>query len=302
MKKVYMMVHELDVNKGGMTSSMFKRSREFYDANISADIVTFDYKGNYDEIIKNLKKQGKMDSRTKMYNVFEYFKQISNSKHFKSNRLLYKHISERLKNTIEIEESKGISRFFDITTGTYIAYIRKSKTEKVIDFFKDNQRIERFSFNNNKVHMKETFNIDNKVCYQVFYDEKGFPYISRNINASNGAVGKTYLIVCKKEFKNNLALCVYYLEKLIKDNKNSIMICDGPGSFPKMFNTKHKNAQKYGVIHVNHHENFDDSGAFKKSEKFIIENADNINGVIVLTDAQRLDILQQFDVKNIFTI
>ncbi len=67
-----MMVHELDVNKGGMTSSMFNRSKEFYDADIPADIVTFDYKGNYDEIIKALKKQGKMDRRTKMYNVFEY--------------------------------------------------------------------------------------------------------------------------------------------------------------------------------------------------------------------------------------
>ncbi|GAB5782681.1 hypothetical protein JMUB7526_28590 [Staphylococcus aureus] len=41
----------------------------FYDADIPADIVTFDYKGNYDEIIKALKKQGKMDRRTKMYNV-----------------------------------------------------------------------------------------------------------------------------------------------------------------------------------------------------------------------------------------
>ena len=104
-----MMVHELDVNKGGMTSSMFNRSKEFYDADIPADIVTFDYKGNYDEIIKALKKQGKMDRRTKMY-VFEYFKQISNNKHFKSNKLLYKHISERL--TIEIEESKRYFKIF----------------------------------------------------------------------------------------------------------------------------------------------------------------------------------------------
>lgn len=40
----------------------------------------------------------------------------------------------------------------------------------------------------------------------------------------------------------------------------------------------------------------------KKSEKYIIENANKINGVIVLTEAQRLDILNQFDVENIFTI
>lgn len=49
------------------------------------------------------------------------------------------------------------------------------------------------------------------------------------------------MLVNKKEFKNNLVLCVYYLEKLIKDFKDSIMICDGLGSFLKMFNINYKN-------------------------------------------------------------
>lgn len=79
--------------------------------------------------------------------------------------MLYKYILERLKNMIEIEESKGILRYFDIMIGIYIVYIRKSKFEKVIDFFKDNKWIEWFSFIDNKVYMKEIFNVDNKVCY-----------------------------------------------------------------------------------------------------------------------------------------
>lgn len=56
MKKIFMMVYELDVNKGGMIFLMFNRSKEFYDVDIFVDIVIFDYKGNYDEIIKVLKK------------------------------------------------------------------------------------------------------------------------------------------------------------------------------------------------------------------------------------------------------
>ena len=80
----------------------------------------------------------------------------------------------------------------------------------MIDFFKDNKRIERFSFIDNKVHMKETFNVDNKVCYQVFYDEKGYPYISRNINANNGAVGKTYVLVNKKNLKQFSTVCLLF--------------------------------------------------------------------------------------------
>lgn len=301
-KKVFMMVHELDRDKGGMTTAIFNRSKAFYDAGITADIVTFDYKGNYDEIIKELKSLGKMDERTQMYNVFAYFKSISNKKHFKTNKKLYKCISKICNNTVEIQENKNVSRFFDIHTGNYVAYIRNSEKERVIDLFKNNKRTERFSFFKDKVHMKETFNAENKVIYQVFYDNNGYPYISRNIDPNSGAVGKTYVLVERKEFKNNGTLCVYYLEKLIKDNRNNIMICDGPGSFPKMLNTSHKHAKKYSVIHANHHENFDDTGAFKKHEKRIIENADNINGVIVMTDAQKTDILKQFTVKNIYSI
>ena len=58
------------------------------------------------KFIKAFEKQGKMDRRTKMYNVFEYFKQISNNKHFKSNKLLYKHISERLKIRLKLKRVK----------------------------------------------------------------------------------------------------------------------------------------------------------------------------------------------------
>lgn len=75
-----MMVHELDVNKGGMTSSMFNRSKEFYDADIPADIVTFDYKGNYDEIIKALKNKVKWIEERKciMYlNILNKFQIIN---------------------------------------------------------------------------------------------------------------------------------------------------------------------------------------------------------------------------------
>lgn len=37
----------------------------------------------------------------------------------------------------------------------------------------------------------------------------------------------------------------YFLKELIKDNNNNIMICDGPGSFPKMLNTRHRKIKKF---------------------------------------------------------
>lgn len=303
MKNVFMIVHGLDVNKGGMTTAMLDRSKIFYDNKINADIVTFDYKQNYDEILNSLKKQGKMDKRTKMFNLFKYYKNKSSSKTIKYNKKLYNLVDDFIKNTIEIREDTKISRFFDTNTGEYKAYkITKSKREKVIDLFNNNKRLKRIYFKNNKIHQINVFNQNNKVVYETFYDNKGFPYISRNINPKTGNVGRSYLLVDKIKFNNNAELCNYFLKELIKDIPNNIMICDGPGSFPKMLNTTHKKAKKLAIIHVNHHKNFKNDGSVKEKEDYIIKNADNINGVIVLTESQKKDIKEEYDVKNVYTI
>ena len=75
---------------------------------------------------------------------------------------------------------------------------------------------------------------------EQFYDDYGYLYVYRQINPSNGNVGNTYLINDKKHFKNNVEFCTYFLEQLIEDSNDSVMICDGPGSFPKMLETNHK--------------------------------------------------------------
>ena len=54
----------------------------------------------------------------------------------------------------------------------------------------------------------------------------------RNINANNGAVGKTYVLVNKKNLKQFSTVCLLF-RKTNKDSKDSIMICDGPGVFQK---------------------------------------------------------------------
>lgn len=49
-----MIVHELDIDKGGMTTAMLTRSKVFLDNNIEGNLVTFDYKVNYHDILEKL--------------------------------------------------------------------------------------------------------------------------------------------------------------------------------------------------------------------------------------------------------
>lgn len=303
MNNVFMIVHELNVNKGGMTTAMLNRSKMFYEDNIRADIVTFDYKSNYDDIIHSLVNQDKMSKSTKMLNLFQYYEKKSSSKKIKHNKRLYNSFNEIFKDTTEIKENKKTSKFLDIVTGEYKA--RKkivASNEAVVDLYNNNKRYKRIHLKNEKIHYINIFNHNNKVLFETFYDRKGFPYISRNINPENGKVGVTYLINDEIQFSSNLNMCCHFLKEIIKDTSDNIMICDGPGSFPRMLNTSHKNAKKFAVIHANHYKNFNNDGSKKIKEDYIIKNADNIDGVVVLTDAQRKDIKKEYSVNNIYAI
>ena len=102
----------------------------------------------------------------------------------------------------------------------------------------------------------------------------------------------------KKNLKQFSTVCLLF-RKLIKDSKDSIMICDGPGVFQKcLIQIIKRNMALFMLIIMK----ISMIRVHLKSEKYIIENANKINGVIVLTEAQRLDILNQFDVKIFFTI
>lgn len=303
MKQAYMIVHELDVNKGGMTTAMLTRSKYFLDHKIKGHIVTFDYKIHYDSILKSLVSSNKMDKRTEMFNPFIYFKKKSNKLIRKKNSHPYKELAKMFKGTVEIKQNKNISRFFNNKSGEYIAYKRKiNRQQSVIDIFENNARLKRVYLCNNKIHKVDVFNKDNKLVAEQFYDNQTYLYLYRQISAKNGVIGNTYLINEKKQFSNNVEFCSYFLDRLVKDDNDSIMICDGPGSFPKMLNTNHKKAKKFSVIHTNHHKNFDNSGAKKKHEDNILKKADLIDGVIVLTEGQKKDIIKEYDIKNLHVI
>ncbi|EIQ4026367.1 glycosyl transferase family 1, partial [Staphylococcus pseudintermedius] len=194
MKKVFMIVHELDVNKGGMTTAMLTRSKVFYDNKIAGNIVTFDYKLDYPEIIQAVKESKKMDRRTEMLNPFDFYKAKADRSKIKRNPTIYKAIDQLLKGTVEIKESQSVSRYFNQKTGAYVAYKKSFENTSFLDIFENNKRIKRIYYREEKIQKIDVFNHENKLTAEQFFDSKCYLYLYRQINAKNGSVGQTYLI------------------------------------------------------------------------------------------------------------
>lgn len=59
MKKIFSLIYEIDIEKGGITSSMMSRSYTFSERGLDIDLLTLDHKDNYAKIERTLKNAGK---------------------------------------------------------------------------------------------------------------------------------------------------------------------------------------------------------------------------------------------------
>ncbi|AYW45239.1 glycosyltransferase [Tetragenococcus koreensis] len=299
MNNIYMVFFDLGLNKGGITSAVLNRSRHFYKNGYPADIVTFDYKSNYPKVVKELKDDGKMYSETKLFNMFMFFEARSLSNNNKKNEVLYNRYENLLNGTLCIEQDEKISRYFSKLTGEYLAYKKGNlKTGNyTLDIFENNQRKEKVYYKKNILKRIKEYDFKNRLISERFFDKAGNPFLRRNINRETGKVGKIFLLVDNKQFENSSELCSYFLRELIEDDSKNIIICDGPGSFPKIIDAGFKHVKKYAAIHTNH---LNKNNKEKRKETNILKNGDKLDGIVLLTESQKKDVSRDYNLNNLF--
>lgn len=294
-----MLMHGLGINRGGMTSAMLARSHYFYEYGIKGDIVTFDFNPDYNELLNILKTQ-KMDVRTNLINMFDYFAEqsLTGKGEYENTSASYKKMLTKFN---EVKVTGNTSKFFDRVTGDYRFFVRyENQNIKVIDEVVFGKRVKRSHFKNEMINHVEQFNQLNQKIYEIFYNSEGTPYISRQLNPETQAINNSYLLSEQKYFKNNTELAQHFLNQIVDDD--TAIISDGPGSFPKMLNLENKNVKLFSVIHAHHYKYWNENKELKPAIKFIFDNAHKLDGLIALTDGQKVDIQNDFKFDNVFTI
>ncbi len=81
MRRIFSLIYEIDIEKGGITSSMMSRSFTFAERGHKIDLVTLDYKENYDQIEKELKNAGRLHADVNILNIYDDYK--NQHKHIK---------------------------------------------------------------------------------------------------------------------------------------------------------------------------------------------------------------------------
>ncbi|RIM67269.1 glycosyltransferase, partial [Staphylococcus xylosus] len=123
MKHIFLVIFDLNIKKGGKTTSLLTRAKIFNDYGIETDIVTFDYKSNYGENTNELRKINKLDSKTKVHNQFYFFEEKSLAQ-LKSDDNINELCQKIVRDNISIKKNENEFEIFSYKTGEHIAHIK----------------------------------------------------------------------------------------------------------------------------------------------------------------------------------
>lgn len=307
-RKIFMVVHDSDVNKGGINSVMFSRSHLFNNEQYSSSIVTLDDKTNYLEIEQQLKEDGRLAPEASIINIYEFYR--NKFTHGGVNEEMRQHYEKNLQREEEgyhysIEDD--IARYFQ--NGRYVKFKRWDEDGRlvVVDYFSEMRfRIVREEYHPDGYLIKKTtfHPSNNKPTQSHYYTKEGFCYLSRWFNHLNGKQLRVVLFSPDKQkakaFENNLLFHSYFLDELCElEETKPIVICDGPNTVRKVQMMSSNKAVRIYTIHSNHLvAPYKLGGEVREDIGKIIANEDEEAPVVVLTNRQKIDLETQFSNRH----
>lgn len=197
--------------------------------------------------------------------------------------------------SFEVEKEK-VYRFFD--NGEYVLYKNFTHPNNGIKFIDEmdpanRMRKVRKEFNYNGLcHKKIIYKqgTTNKI-EEIFYDEHGKAYLNKNYNGtSEEKLVRIYYFNENEilEFTSEKELFKYCFELMIENN--STVICDARLLDRPLIEMK-ADVKKVFVLHSSHLTG-EDINELKPSYKYLINQYDNLDAIVTLTEQQKNDLVQ----------
>lgn len=290
--------HSLNVNRGGLTNAVMTRANTLADHFDNVLIFTFFYQRKHRNINKKLCDVGKLDKRVTVYNMFNDLNPFSSESDLASNN----------------EDESGFSRKKDTSAkalsykvyknGVYVKYERyDGKNLEFVDHF-DEQGIrthrEEYNEKGDLARIRYMDPETNKVVSDSYVHKDGRCYLTVEWNPETGKEGKCRLFYPKPmDFKNPEALCAYWITGEIESVESPVLMADSQHSYEMLLNIPSQHAKRVVTLHNNHYKN----GKLRGHLKPLFRNVDKYDGLVLLTDEQKEDVVQEFgELQNIFVI
>ena len=312
MNKVFLFTGKLYIDKGGGTNRVIlNRSKSLIRQGYDVSILTIsDF--NTKNVETKLKKVGRLDDKVKHLNIYEYYKKINTINGKSKMQIRYFNQGATLEDEnyhIEIDKPNFSAKYFK--SGVYVKNKQWSKngTLKYIDYYNNSNHTKiREKYHNTGYIQKieywnkdfksqiQYFTIDGYCFLDVFFEEKNKKRKYHLYNRESLSV---------KRFNNSEEFYTYWLNHMCSaQDSKPFLICDKITYAPSVINMEKNIAYRICSLHSNHLKSPYKVGSPKNPpHKIVLDNMDKLDSVVILTNNQKEDIIQEFgDYDNISVI
>ncbi|SDN02897.1 Glycosyltransferase involved in cell wall bisynthesis [Fictibacillus solisalsi] len=304
-KKVYMVIGNIDIDKGGITRVMLNRSRLLCERGYSVTLLTLNFKKNYSEVEAALKGMGRLHPDVDILDIHDFYK-MKSTVAFKAEE-----DHSEAEEDYFINHGKHHDRYF--RNGVLFKDEKRDANGELeyIDYYSENRlRSRREDFY--KGHLYRTTHYHpstQKATVKNYCTEHGFCYLSRWYSGETGELEKLFLFNAQdlscKMYTSNEDFHVSWLNEMCKQAEGKpYVICDGPGSAAKVLDIDKDRAYRILAVHTNHFSFPHQKGSdVKKNHKELLDRFKEADALVLLTKEQKRDIAEQYgNPGNIYVI
>ena len=274
-REIFLLFYGLDMEIGGLAKATFNRANLLNQHGYNVTLLNLDKTKNIDVITKNFHENHYLDKNIEIENIYEFY---------------------------SLKNSRGDNDSSFKPNTNYA-----EKTEKL-----DGTLIYRY-YNEDKL-IKEEYYLDNYICIKKFdenetliqedfYTNDGFNYLSI---AHDNKIKTVTLIDRADDLRiefDEIEFSDYFVtEILLNCDEKAFLINENSGRIPNFNNVNRDLAYKIASIHTNPYSGNHHYGSFIRSDFSILKNIDDLDYLVVLTEALKKDLIKEFNVDHIQAI
>lgn len=311
MRHVYMLIHQVGSQAGGMTLSMMTRANLFSRHGWRAALVTTDEKRDYGPIEEEYWSAGSLDRDVRIINLFDHHRARAGEGtgfHREYGQLGRLDEPGMFHAAPAGTDGRG-QRYFETDSGRYRLWKqwRADGTLDHVDFFNDaHTRVKRVEFDARGLARRElTYDPYGSIVIQDrFFTTDGFCFLIRWHGVKDKTVYKVLLFDRAgnvTEYNSSLAWEVAFLDELAaQGDARPVFIGDGIGAIGKLPQVTANGALRYMQIHSNHLQSPLLGGTgYREDHAKVFRQARTVDGVVLLTEKQRKDVVEDFGIADV---
>lgn len=288
MTNIIFITSRLDENHGGLTSSLLNKARILYnEKNLNSIILTFHAVTNFNDVTSSILERYKLEGKAEIYNINEYFREKNLT--FEHNKY---NIDTSIYTSIKINDNKY--EFYKYGLKRLEIFYSKNKIKEVKHFNKNNICTSKDVIDIDGYLYWQSYYLNNHLSRQVFFRKDKTPFLTREFDAVNKSDKIISLVLFEDKpirFNSFNEFKEYFINYYIKA-PITYLVGEARGLDSVILNIKNDYARKIFMTHSIHIR--PDTDIIRAGNRKVLENLNEINALVLLTEKQKEDINKRF--------